>query len=190
MIQLLEKVLDRLIELLKIAERRREKRFQELWEPTYNDLEVVHGDYLAMVREVASLLTPGGSGEQTPDHSLDAALAYVKERRVKLAPVRGKIGALRDLGTNNTITDDLMETEQAFLRAVTRYISASSLPGKVTTPSAELMTQLEWEAQQNTNVPFDVVTRLSDFSDRLEQGWMRVSSTFMKLRLDLIQKST
>ena len=56
MINALLSIIDRLIQLRKYRMERIEKAFKELFEPLFNDLLIIHGDYIKMFRETNDLL--------------------------------------------------------------------------------------------------------------------------------------
>ena len=192
MVDMLLKALDRLIDLLRIREMRAQKRFDQIWKPTYNDLQVVHADYYTMFQKVHSLLSEGvKQGEPAASQSWDAAIQFIKQQRIALAPVRHSITALTKLETNETLLETLNEQERHFLSQVTAYIRINSLPDVVMSRSADLQHELERLARMDDTVAERVVFEdLDRRIDHLRRDWIDLSESFNALQIALIQQST
>lgn len=79
------KIVDRLIQLLSLQERNREKYFQNFVDPLFHDAELVVHDYIALFRELISQLEKGDS--------VSEIVKWLEERRLELLPVRIKLRA-------------------------------------------------------------------------------------------------
>lgn len=85
-------VLDRLIRLLTVDERNREKYFQQFIDPLYKDAEAIMNDYVALLTELIELLKKTDSTEEV--------VGWIEQRRSKMLPLRIKVRALLN---NDTI---------------------------------------------------------------------------------------
>ena len=85
-------VLDRLIQLLTVDRRNREKYFEQFIEPLYKDAESVMNDYVGLFTELIGLLKKTDSTEEV--------IEWIEQRRSKMLPMRIKVRALLD---NNTV---------------------------------------------------------------------------------------
>jgi translation elongation factor EF-G len=192
-IDILLKALDRMIELLRIQEKRMQRRFEQIWKPTYSDLQAVHADYYWMFQKVYFMLDQGAR-EETDDGESDQwqkAIQFVKEQRVGFAPIRQKLVALVELQKDKKLLDGLSEEERHFLSQVTMYIRIKSLPDIAGTRSADLQVELERMAGMDQTVAERLV--LTDLEHRIEhlgEDWIEVSKSFNNLQLALIRHST
>jgi hypothetical protein len=79
-------IIDRLIQLLTLRERNREKEFNNFIDPLYRDAEPVAKDYMAIFTELAHRLEKASN--------VDEVIAWLEERRAAYQPVRMKLRAL------------------------------------------------------------------------------------------------
>ncbi len=192
MIDLLLKAIDRIVDLLRMREKRFLKRFEQLWKPTYNDLQSVHADYWSMFQKVHSLLSQGIKEEQEgqPSDCWQRAIEFVKQQRVALAPVRQKLTALGQLATDEALLDELKEEERKYFSEVTAYIGVRSLPDVVGTRSADLQAELERMARMDRTVAERIVfEELDRRIEQLGEDWIDVSKAFNALQVALIRQS-
>lgn len=108
-------LIDRLKALIEYREKRADSRFQDIYQPLFDELLTVHRDHVEFFLEVhdqlGALYTLVGRnnwGEiRSIGHGGVRALEYLKKRRTELEAVRGKLRALaqqlekRDLGTSD-----------------------------------------------------------------------------------------
>src|ERR1035441_5754453 len=92
MVDIALSVVDRLIQLLTIRERNREKYFQQFIEPLYRDAEGIVNDYVSLFGELIELLKNSDSTEDV--------IAWIEQRRLKMLPLRIKVRALLE---NNAV---------------------------------------------------------------------------------------
>lgn len=189
MVDLLLKAIDRMIDLLRIREKRMQKRFDQIWKPTYNDLQLVHTDYYSMFQTVYRLVSEGIEKDKDSE-SLDKAIQFIKLRRVAFAPIRQKLSALRELQMDERLLATLNEEERRFLSEVTSYIRIKSLPDVVGTRSADLQEELSRIARMDETVAERVLCQLDERIEHLGEDWIEVSKSFNALQVALIQRST
>ncbi len=113
--------LDRVITLFKINEKRLQKRFDDIWTPSFKDLEVVNSDYLHMFHEVGCIRHEDDystSLTQEERNLLDAAVRYIRPAslfsadRSRAAAVQAKLERERTARQSTTTTDTLGLTEE------------------------------------------------------------------------------
>ena len=90
MLELFLKAIDRLIDLIRIGEKRVTWRYDEIYKPSFSDLESVHRDYLAILSEFRVKLDKIPEGATKDNESATDALAFLQQRRLSLLPVRDK----------------------------------------------------------------------------------------------------
>jgi hypothetical protein len=190
MVDMLLKALDRIIDLLRIREKRMQKRFDQIWKPTYNDLLLVHADYYSMFQTVYSLIAQGSNEEKEGGSSWRwEAIQYIKKKRVEFAPIRQKLTAL-EFKKDERLVELWTEEERHFLAQVTHYIRIKSLQDDEfhKTRSADLLVDLE--QRLDGAVGKIVLEVLEERITRLGEDWIDVSRSFNALQVALIQQST
>jgi len=101
-------VLDRLIQLLTVRERNREKYFQQFIDPLYKDAEGIVNDYVGLFGELIELLTNADSTEEV--------VAWIEQRRLKMLPLRIKVRAL--LENNAVDSEKVPEAYRLFVQGL------------------------------------------------------------------------
>jgi len=101
--ELLQKLADRLIELVKDREEKTKNLFDRVIEPIYRDLLSVHQNYMEMFEETLNLLPAFKEGRTSKrEKGLQSALRYLESNRLKLEPVRQKLRVVvRHLDSSN-----------------------------------------------------------------------------------------
>ena len=186
------KVLDRIISLVRLREKRMQKRFDQIWKPTYSDLQLVHADYYTMFQEAYSLISQGAKAdtEAAYEEALHKAIDLVKKKRVQFAPLRQKLEALDELKRDERLFDNLSDDEREFISSVIGYIRIKSLPDAVGTRSADLQVELERMARMDQTVAENIVlTQVEERIEHLGDDWINVTDSFNKLQIGLIQQS-
>jgi hypothetical protein len=89
-------IVDRLIQLLNIRERNREKYFKNFIEPLYKDAEPIAKDYMGLLTELAHRVQKA--------RSIHDVIPWLEERRTAYQAVRMKLRA--------ALPDDVMKIEQ------------------------------------------------------------------------------
>ncbi len=123
MIDLLLKTVDRVIDLVKIKEKRIKARYEEVYKPSFVELQSVHTNYLNMFTELDSRLQKLGPGLLGNDPAAIDALEFLRARRTVLLPVRSKLlekGSGSEVSPENNIIK-----QQAFDFARSQYIQHS-----------------------------------------------------------------
>jgi len=80
------KIADKLIQLLSLRERNREKYFENFVEPLFHDAEIVFKDYIALITELIRRLNE--------EDDVSAVITWLEERRLELLPVRIKLRSM------------------------------------------------------------------------------------------------
>jgi hypothetical protein len=152
MLELLLKVLDRLIDLVKYRGERVRRIFDEIFDPTFRDLEAIHKDYCAMFEQVlGELPMPDELGTPEARRALLAAAEKLRLRRLEFEPVRVKVAAVaretlggRFAGTRKVV---FAPEADAFLRAVVDYFPSGYVQGgSATSDATSLMVALRMSA--------------------------------------------
>jgi hypothetical protein len=130
MLDLLLKALDRLNDLAKIRSKRKRARFDEIYRPSFDELQAVHKDYLDIFTTLLSKLPTNMENSAHSQDSVRDARDYLVRRRTELEPARRKIRALWDVMSDETIPP----SERDFLQSISHYLFSGGLtpsnPGK------------------------------------------------------------
>ena len=85
-------IVERLIKLKEHRERRQSKRFDTIIEPVFNELLLIHADYIKMFEKVYDLLPEDAAPKQSAkyERKLANAAQYLSEKRLELEPFVAK----------------------------------------------------------------------------------------------------
>jgi hypothetical protein len=83
-------IIDRLIQLINVREKNREKYFKNFIEPLYLDGEQIAKDYMGLLTELAHKIGDAKTGREIAE--------WLETRRTTLQPVRDKVRALMENG--------------------------------------------------------------------------------------------
>ena len=143
MIELFLKAVDRLMNLIRIGEKRAKARYDEIYKPTFAELQTVHSDYLAFLSEFRVRVEKIPNGATHGDSAAADALTFLTERRLTLDPVRVKLWAFRDMLEDNAASG-LPQIEKDFLRSLVRYFEATEIiQNENTTYATDLLDKLK-----------------------------------------------
>jgi hypothetical protein len=115
----LGKITDRLMELVKYREEKSRRIFDKLIEPIFNDLLLIHKDYLEMFEEVRKMLPDDKGGRKKTEKKLTRAYEYLESQRRAFEPTREKLRAtVRELPKK--VEKD--NKKEAFVRSIADYL--------------------------------------------------------------------
>ena len=124
MLSALLSIIDRLIKLREYRNERVQKVFDKVLEPIFNDLLLVHRDYIQMFQKAGELLPERAYGPAKFNHSLREAADYLRKQRIEFEPARVQLRTMvREIrGTDPTNRKVSFGPEaDAFVDAVVRY---------------------------------------------------------------------
>jgi hypothetical protein len=100
MVEVLTRILDRMIQLLNTRAQGKADVFEDHIEPVFRDLSAVHRDYLETFTHLLDLC------EQR--NSCDSVICFLKSRKPKLEQLRAKVFAYADAARNRSkLPDDV-----------------------------------------------------------------------------------
>ena len=113
-------LIDRLIQLIEYRNRRYRLLFDDFLQPAFDELLLVHKDYIQMFEKTYRLLpsgVPSKMGAAEFISQLKQPAEYLQERRIEFEPVREKLLALGKSMRRQTLEPDVKE----FIDALVSY---------------------------------------------------------------------
>ena len=194
MIDSLLAILDRLLKLLAIREKRYDRLFTELWEPTFADLLIIHRNYIEMFEKARAMLSnlpatpPGKESSDAYSEKLAEVSQYLSQRRSEFEPVRRKLIALADAVAKT----DLDDMSKAFVDALVAYFPTGG-PRRISTAAMETLSRIEAYRRSilessTQNAPDhksadELIDYVHDVIRRHRQSWSIVCETYAPLRI-------
>jgi hypothetical protein len=190
MIELLLKLIDRLIDLKKYQAERLHKTFQDILDPLFNDLLSVHGNYIRIFEEVQEQLAtiPDLTSDDGKKRLLEIAES-LRQRRLEFEPVREKLAAMtRELGGGLYGKGPKMKSPEAqeFVAVVLQYFPRANLTTHTSRSSALVEALRGGAAITPTQVdsygrglPELVESTIQDCRER----WSAVCGSYAKLKI-------
>ena len=137
-------ILDRLIKIIGIRGKRRNRLFSELWETTFSELLLVHRDYVEMFEKLKSMLSKLEAehlDEKSDIYSkkVDETIDYLRQRRIEFEPVRRKLIALIDAVKMSNLDDK----SRLFVESLVDYFPIGTARFHHSSSSSEMLTLLE-----------------------------------------------
>lgn len=199
MIEALIKILDRLIELRKYQGERLHTIFDRLVEPTFNDLLLIHGDYIEMfggvVSRLPTSLNPETSEKDTQE--IQAAIAFLAEKRREFEPARMKLRAFVAARQEASVPKEIAD----FFDALAEYfpIGPGDLSSWKWSHSAALLERLRSYEQAQTSrsglsptqkkflpqdpIAADIKKEVLSLQMRHVEAWSRVCAAFAQAKV-------
>jgi hypothetical protein len=122
MIDLLLKAIDRIIDLAKIKEKHVRARYEEIYKPSFDELQSVHTDYLTVFSELESKLRVLESKNHCniKSEEINEILKFIGAHRTTFLPIRQKLWVLREL-FEGAAGQNLPTDEQEFIWSIVIY---------------------------------------------------------------------
>ena len=190
MIELLLKLIDRLIDLKKYRAERLYKTFQDILDPIFNDLMSVHSNYLRMFEGVEEQLKalPDLDSEDGK-RGLREIAESLRRRRLEFEPVREKLAALtRELGGGlHGLPPKIGPAEaQEFVASVIQYFPVGNITNR-SSRSTVLVMALRGAAEitpaqvdrYGQSLPELVTSTMNDCREK----WSSVCDSYAKLKI-------
>jgi len=198
MINSLLAIIDRLIQLKTYQYERARVTYEQVFEPLFNDLLLIHGDYIKMFQDVADLLpwrltceVYDGVAITQADRSkaFKEAIRSLRLRRKQFEPIRVRLRAL-----SNELAANLSKfgpEARQFIQAVLKYFPQGNIDTHIwpPSPSAVLLEILEQSRPLKNNLAGDI--RIYEHARRTiehnirshEETWSELCIAFAKLRV-------
>lgn len=205
MIELFLKAIDRLIDLVRIGEKRAKARYDEIYKPSFIELQSVHGDYLSIISQFTIKVKAIPDGATNSNKVAREAFNFLAERRLSLVPVREKLLAFRSL-VEDEAASKLPQLEKDFLWSLVLYFQNTEIiQNEDTTFTTDLLYKLasalepisakaEDEEDFDEDLPKFTLSRVRNECDHtidcLERSWNESVVIFNKLRLEITRKTS
>jgi hypothetical protein len=189
MISDLLNLVDRVIQLFEYRNKQFETLYEKLLKPTFDDLLLIHADYIKMFEETRKLL-PSGLSDDTTDplsymSSLSRPAEFLRVKRRELEPVRRKLKVLAErLEKEENLDKDV----RAYVESLVSYFM-QSVPEQGTA-SVGLLNEIEnlvsrgLSASQSLNDEWQSVDRqLHDLLSAHRNRYARLCESFAQLQI-------
>ena len=189
MLEAFLEILDRLISLRKIRTDRRKELFGQIIEPVFNELLLVHGDYLAMFQEVHREIEKTLKKPKKHSIGLESLKNTLKEKRIQFEPIRFKLREFAKV----LAEQKLQQEEKEFLNAVLQYFPIGTFKIHFSS-STHIVQKIEeyLDGGPANSSEFDDFDKLYYLSkevqrtiDRHKEAWSDVCVTFAKLKVKI-----
>jgi hypothetical protein len=136
-------ILDRLTDVARLRNSAAKKRFADLVEPSMNEIELIHKDYISIfevAEKIIGMECEAGQVSITNDcwSAVKKAFDFLSERRQEFDPVRRKYAVFARAFAKPNLQKMLQPNERDFFRLVHRYLE----PQIATTDSSVLLSLL------------------------------------------------
>jgi hypothetical protein len=184
--------MDHVIKLVDYRESKANQRFCQLLEPTFNDLVLIHNDYLIMFSKVRSMLPTADENTSLKSEEVNQAIeaaTWLSENRLRLVTLRDKMRTV----SSEAAKTSLPKEENDLVVAMVDYFSELSLLSGNSTPSNALKRHLE-EFTKEAKLPDpdeeDLVKRARGIRQMIdcilshqEHHWKNILNKFAKLKI-------
>ena len=194
MIDVLIKIIDKLIDLIKGRIQGRKDMFEKVIDPIFNDLLLIHGDYIKMFEHAKWLLpgyleggrgyraSGGGSGEpgrgsKEYEKRLEDAINEIKKRRLEFEPVRSKVRTITKKLGKKTFPKE----ETKFIKSVLAYFPTAD-PKVLTSSASNILEYLDEHPNE-----LQLAGVIGDTIHRHKESWSDVCEAYAELKIKIGQ---
>jgi hypothetical protein len=158
-----------------LRESRKDRLFNKLWQPTFEELRNVHTDYIEMLEacldDLEVIADAPGNGET--QRQLKDVTRALRTGRLKYEPVRRHLLAILDEAQNYGYND----IEEEYLSSLIHYFPSIS-NRRLTTAASESLTLLEALNEVLTSNEYEP----KYFSDSLKNTYVEMKGALRKMR--------
>jgi hypothetical protein len=198
-IDLLLKAIDRVIDLARISEKRLRSRYEEIYKPSFQELQQVHMDYQKLISDVVARLLSLRDENFSNLERIRELHEHVRSQRLMLLPVRQKLKILDKILDDSKIQTPAIEVN--FLRSIASYFEVSGITqSRNTSASSAILDRLELSLSARVQfpdgspymgkfvpaglAPVDELIRFcEDFRSHADSQWANATAKFNILRV-------
>jgi len=167
------KIIERLIAIRQGRVVARKELFDKILEPTFNELLLIHGDYLKMFEDLRVFGAPRTGGEIELIDRAKNARDVLRKRRLEFGPVRQKTRGVSD----GLAAQELGDEEKDFVEAVVRYFPSGE-PSLPQSSASAVLAYLDRDLK-----PEDIDLLISKTIQRHVAAWSDVCTSFGRLKV-------
>ncbi|HEV7572083.1 MAG TPA: hypothetical protein VGQ21_11350 [Thermoanaerobaculia bacterium] len=176
MLDALLSIIDRLVKLTEGRIKSRKETFATVLDPTFNDLLLIHGNYIDMFerRQIFGGIFP--DTELEIQRRLQIAKAELREKRREFEPVRQKVRALVSVLAKR----ELPPEERRFVDAVLRYFPSGD-PALPQSAATTILKYLDRAAPEDVDLLIDATIQ------RQRDAWSDVCTEYAALKIKIVE---
>lgn len=208
-------ILDRLIKIKEYRDQRLRRIHDELLEPAFNDLLLIHRDYIQMFESVREMLPKGRNVDKSDfDLKVKCAAEYLRQKRIEFEPVRIKLRLMMSrLGGDLYVFGpprlfgypkgkrkiNLGREANAFIDAVVRYFPNGTvfnfIPPSGSSRLLELLKAIDyWNDSEITNLEEEwpsivgseiILELISATVEQQRSDWSKVCEAYAALKISI-----
>jgi len=205
MLDTLMKVVDKVIDLVKIRDKRLKVRYDEIYKGAFTELQTVHADYMQLFHAAQRGLKALPTNADSDNADAKAVLKSLEEGRVKCWAIRRslvQLGAYERWPENEI--NSFRKSEIHFIRMLRWYFEMVQATAGATSLSVCLIDALKLvlekgpdrtltEIEQLMRMPRNLM-EVSEWCNatiaELDRRWVKTSEAFTRLRFDLAGRAS
>jgi len=176
MIDTLLNLVDRVLQLLRLRESRKDRLFSKLWQPTFEELRNVHTDYLEILEACSNALEVIAVSPENweTQRQIKDVINTLRKARLKYEPVRRQLLAI----INEAQKYGYDDIEEKYLSSLVNYFPSIS-NRRLSTAAADSLTLLEALSEVLTSNEYEV----RFFSDSVHNVSLEIKGALAKMRV-------
>ncbi|MGG6241603.1 hypothetical protein ACQ4N7_23500 [Nodosilinea sp. AN01ver1] len=205
MIDALISVVDRLIQLKKYQTERTRYLFEKLFEPVFNDLSIIHGNYIQILTQLAQQ-SPFAWERNSPHYlaEIKIVLNSLQESRIEMEPARRQIRFMtKELSTVESTPEAkaFVNTAISYLFGITSFgeededLNDAKFKSISETILDSLLAEIqsissgsEIESATNSISEIDIKNLIESTLEKQRHSWNVVCDSFSKLKVSVAMK--
>lgn len=186
MFDTLPNLVDRVLQLLEYRNRKKQAEFKTLIQPIFDELQLIHQDYLKMFTEVKSIISSDINffSDEELINSLKKTSDYLISQRIKLRGARTKVNSISTEILNQRLCD---HQTIDFLHEVTEYLGPKwflnhgSAALYLLDVIEEKISSSNFDRNKLSTIHQDLIELIEDLIKTQEENWESICRRYTPL---------